>query len=138
MKNALVYLRDAIKYKLKHAKTQQEKIVLSIQLTSVWGDTEAHQLAQSLKQVLELAGWQIKGVDQAAFANAVTGVCLETPTVRPALDVLGRWLAAAGLRPEGLRVKNATTVRLIVEGSQPSFSASWAKATMFGGGCAIQ
>lgn len=86
----------------------------SIDLTCIMGDTEGYQLASGLKQVLELGGWHINGVNQAVFSGPLKGLLVETPAVRPSLELLLNWLGAAGLKPQGSLNASAQTVRLIV------------------------
>lgn len=86
----------------------------TVDLTCIMGDTEGYQLASGLRQVLELGGWRINGVNQAIFSGPVKGVQVETPAVRASLEILLNWLGATGLKPQGVLNASAKTVRLIV------------------------
>lgn len=89
--------------------------VESIHVECNMGDTEGYQLATDLKHVLELAGWQVNGVLlQIYTAGPVKGVSIEAPATRPSLELLLKWLASIGLKPQGLLVPNSQAVRLIV------------------------
>lgn len=86
-------------------------------LTCIMGDTEGHHLASILKQVLELGGWRVDGVNQAIFSGPIRGIQLEVPEARPALQVLLRWLGSAGLNAQGTLIPNASSVRFLVGGN---------------------
>jgi len=86
----------------------------SIDLCCVMGDTEGYQLASILKQVLELAGWTINGVNQCVYSVPVRGVIVETNAARPSLQVLANWLGGAELKPIGNLNPNATQVTVVV------------------------
>jgi hypothetical protein len=81
------------------------------------GDTEGHHLASILKQVLELGGWRVDGVNQAVFSGPIRGVHLEVPVDGPALQALLNWLGSAALKPEGILIPNTPSVSLVVGGN---------------------
>ena len=57
--------------------------VQKITITTVWGDQEAFQFATELKDVFEEGGWEVNGVDQAAYNVPVTGLVIEVGTDPP-------------------------------------------------------
>ncbi|MCJ7565662.1 MAG: hypothetical protein MUP52_13880 [Candidatus Aminicenantes bacterium] len=86
----------------------------TVDLSSILGDPEGYQLASVLKQVLELGGWKVDGVNQAVYTDLPKGVIIETPSVRPSLEILLNWCGAADLKPQGYLNPNANRVRIIV------------------------
>ena len=51
-------------------ESKDEKIII----TSILGDSEAFQLAKSLKHYLESQGWIVEGVNQAVYTEPVIGI----------------------------------------------------------------
>lgn len=86
----------------------------TVDLSSILGDPEGYQLASVLKQVLELGGWKVDGVNQVVYADLPKGVIIETPSVRLGLEILLNWCGAADLKPQGNLNPNANGVRIIV------------------------
>ncbi len=89
----------------------------SIDLTCLMGDTEGYQLASILKQVLELSGWKINGVNQAIFNTPLKNIIIETPTISPAFVLLLNWFASLGLKPQGNHNKEINGAKLIIGGN---------------------
>jgi hypothetical protein len=88
-------------------------------LSSVWGDQEAFQLATILKQLLEAGGWQVKGVSQVSLNGPLSGVLLEVPQARNSISSLGNWMLNAGLKPQGVLNEGRTDVRILVGANLP-------------------
>jgi hypothetical protein len=88
-----------------------------VDLSCLMGDTEGYQLATVLKQVFELSGWSVSGVNQVLLSAPLKNVLIETPEVRPALDVLLNWFGDLGLKPQGTHQPGATNVRVVVGGN---------------------
>lgn len=56
-------------------------------ITSILGDSEAFGFAEQLKSVLEKAGWDVSGIDQAVYTKAMPGIIIvgaesETETLK--------------------------------------------------------
>ncbi len=89
----------------------------AVVLTCIMGDTEGHQLASVLKQVLKLGGWQVDGVNQAIFSGPVRNIQMEVPEAKPALQALLNWFGSAGLKPQSVLIPGSPSVKLIVGGN---------------------
>lgn len=87
---------------------------VSIELFAAMGDSEAAQLGELLKRVLEVAGWQVDGVNLGIFTQLPKGVVIEVPAATEALTLLLNLLTATGLKASGYIARNALKPRLIV------------------------
>ncbi len=88
-----------------------------VDLSCLMGDTEGYQLATDLKKVFELSGWSVIGVNQVLLSTPLKNVFIETPEVRPALEVLLNWFGNLGLKPQGIHQPEASNVRVVVGGN---------------------
>lgn len=88
-----------------------------VDLSCLMGDTEGYQLATVLKRVLELSGWRVNGVNQVLLDAPLKNVFIETPEVRPALEVLLTWFGNLGLKPQGIHQPGARNVRVVIGGN---------------------
>lgn len=88
-----------------------------VDLSCLMGDTEGYQLATALKEVLELCGWSVNGVNQVLLSAPLKHVFIETPEIRHALEILLNWLGNLGLKPHGVHQPEATSLRVVVGGN---------------------
>ena len=86
----------------------------AVDLCAILGDPEGYQLANVLKQILELGGWRVNGVNQVVYTGVPKGVIIETPSATQSLEILLNWCGAAGLKPQGNLNPSAQEVHLIV------------------------
>jgi hypothetical protein len=74
-----------------------------VDLTCLMGDGEGIAFAHELKALLEDAGWQVEGVNQAVFSGPVEGIVLRCQGAEPAawLTAVGNAILGSGIKASG-------------------------------------
>jgi hypothetical protein len=87
-------------------------------IDAIIGDTDAYQLAQQLKNVLNQAGWSVSGVSHMISEPPPKGVTvrLSKETPQAAIILINR-LNQVGLQPTGYRHANYEQIEVIVGSS---------------------
>ena len=83
-----------------------------------WGDTEASELGENIKSVLELAGWSCGGMLATMFNQPLRGMGIVVSEENAARNLLAYWFNTIGLNPFAQLNSDAGNVEIVI-GSAP-------------------
>ena len=85
-----------------------------VEITTAWGDPEAHHLAEQLKAIFEAGGWTVAGVNHAMFTVQLKQVAVGVGEITPLRILVLNILNDMGLRPIGEHAEGLDDMKIAV------------------------